>query len=120
MAITSKDIKNFCENLATVTSCINSTLACAPYFEEAVQHCEGLQCVHVRNFVGIGAVKYMPAFLRGQDLAPAVSQQIDDLNRTLAERLSELDPLYSVGQTTEGAICICLGVVRAAVIQFYI
>eukprot|EP01096_Ripella_sp_DP13-Kostka_P007214 TRINITY_DN2622_c0_g2_i1.p1 TRINITY_DN2622_c0_g2~~TRINITY_DN2622_c0_g2_i1.p1 ORF type:complete len:373 (+),score=159.42 TRINITY_DN2622_c0_g2_i1:325-1443(+) len=108
--ITTNDIESFCENLAKITSCINATLSCGPLFQEAVQKCPGLQIVDVRNFVGIGAVRYLPSFLRGIELAPELHSQINEANANLALQLSQVDPLYSLGQSTDGSSCICLGV----------
>lgn len=113
MGICDRDIELFCSTLARVTECINASLSCAPDFEEAIQLLDGFQCVYVRNFVGIGAVRYMPSFLRGQELAPELISQIDQVNSQLAEKLKEVDPLFSCGQTTEGTICIKIGVVRS-------
>lgn len=55
--IESSDVRAFVERLSKVIQCINATLSCAPDFEEEVQTHQGLQIVHVRNFVGIGAVR---------------------------------------------------------------
>lgn len=57
MRIDGADIRLFVDRLKKAIECINSTLSCAPDFEEVIQTCKGLQCVFVRNFVGIGAVR---------------------------------------------------------------
>lgn len=110
ISIETSDVRAFVERLTRAIDCINSTLSCAPAFEEEIQKFKGLQCVHVRNFVGIGAVRYLPNFLRGVNLAPEVSQKVDQVNSRLAKELSEIDVLFSEGTTTEGKICVCLGV----------
>ena len=104
------DVRNFVDRLSRAIECINSTLSCAPDFEEEVQKIPVLQCVHVMNFVGIGAVRYLPKFLRGVHLSPEVSQEVDNVNASLAKELAKTDPLYSEGTTTDGKICVCLGV----------
>jgi len=108
--ISTEDIKRFVTQLEHVTQCINAALSCAPQFEEVIQTCPGLQCVHVRNFVGIGAVRYLPSFLRGVNLALEVNQEVDAVNSTLAAHLNDVDGLFSEGKTTEGKTCVCLGV----------
>jgi len=104
------DVRAFVDRLGRAIECINATLSCAPDFEEEAQTHQGLQCVHVRNFVGIGAVRYLPNFLRGVNLAPEVSQEVDAVNSLLAKELAKQDVLFSEGTTTEGKICVCLGV----------
>ena len=110
MGISQSEISKFTESLSRATQCINATLSCATSFEEAIQSCEGLHCVHVRNFVGIGAVRYLPPFFRGSELSSDVAEEINALNLNLAKKLAEIDPLFSVGKTVEGQTCICLGV----------
>jgi phosphoglycerate dehydrogenase-like enzyme len=58
MSISDANISEFVTALATACSCINATLSCAPVFEEDIQRFDNLQCVVVRNFVGLGAVRY--------------------------------------------------------------
>lgn len=110
MRIDGTDIRVFVDRLKKAIECINATLSCAPDFEEVIQTCKGLQCVFVRNFVGIGAVRYLPTFLRGVNLADEVSAEVDNVNSFLAKELATIDSLFSEGTTTEGKTCVCLGV----------
>lgn len=57
MNIENSDVRAFVDRLGRAIECINATLSCAPDFGEEVQTHQGLQLVHVRNFVGIGAVR---------------------------------------------------------------
>jgi len=115
--ITSGAVKTFVNDLTQVTSCINATLSCAPLFEETIQNFPGLSCVEVRNFVGIGAIRYLPNFLRGSQLAPEVSQEVDLVNGILARHLNEVDNLFTEGTTTDGRSCVCLGVETKPITQ---
>jgi hypothetical protein len=55
--------------------------------------------------------RYHPKFLQSDVLAPDVRAELDSLNSTLAKKLQTLDPLFSERLTTNGFVCLCLGVV---------
>jgi hypothetical protein len=108
--VSKQSIGNFVGNLKKLTELINQTVKSRPAFRGAVIKIEGLNNVKVVNFVGLGAVRYTPKYLQGPSLAPEVRAEIDEVNKNLAEKLGQQDPLFSQGLTVEGDVCVCLGV----------
>jgi hypothetical protein len=53
----------------------------------------------------------MPSFLRGNELSDEVRREIDKLNAQLASQLAQEDSLFSEGRTTDGDVCVLVGVV---------
>eukprot|EP01114_Cavostelium_apophysatum_P023642 TRINITY_DN8973_c0_g1_i1.p1 TRINITY_DN8973_c0_g1~~TRINITY_DN8973_c0_g1_i1.p1 ORF type:complete len:770 (-),score=192.75 TRINITY_DN8973_c0_g1_i1:43-2319(-) len=111
LSINDGTISEFMNILKMETTLIDSTLQCQEAFRMSVERFNDLSVVQVDNFVGLGAVRYVPSYLSQalDTLAPDVAAEIDSLNSTLAFRLSD-DPLYSESKTTDGSICVSLGV----------
>lgn len=74
---------------------------------------KGLYNVKVENFIGLGAVRFVPHWLGTNEFGEMILKEIDNLNEQLAQELSKGDPLFwKLGKTIEGYSCVCLGVVR--------
>jgi len=92
------------------TSLIDATLNCQQFFAESIQQYDGLKSVEASNFVGLGAVQYVPSYLAEAVLSEEVKKEIDGLNATLAARLHDIDAIFSEGRAVDGSVCVCLGV----------
>eukprot|EP01099_Mayorella_cantabrigiensis_P004857 TRINITY_DN3736_c0_g4_i2.p1 TRINITY_DN3736_c0_g4~~TRINITY_DN3736_c0_g4_i2.p1 ORF type:complete len:637 (-),score=150.63 TRINITY_DN3736_c0_g4_i2:492-2372(-) len=102
-------IDKFVTSLGVETNLIDATMRCRAHFRQAVIQ-EGLEYVEVPNFVGLGAVRYVPTYLATANLAPEVQSELDSLNAALVVRLQQDDQLFSEGRTIDSHVCVCIGV----------
>jgi hypothetical protein len=94
-------VATFCDNLFIESNLISSFVASRPAFRKAVSAKEGLLLVNSvpPNLLGLGTVRYRPAFLaalagtakEGDKLAVLV----DDLNKQIVAALNEANPVRS-------------------------
>jgi len=120
LEITEETISKFLEIIQLETTLIESTIQCRESFNEIVSKSEGLSVVHVDNFIGLGAVRYVPPYLSANldafassgdsdGLTMDIIKEIDSINYTLASNLSG-DPLFGISSTPDGKICVTMGV----------
>ena len=89
------DIASFVDNLALETHLIDSSLVCHKLFHDMVERQLDLCNVEVDSFIGLGALRYVPAFLIGSEMSLELASEMDRLNAALAKKLSEIDPIFS-------------------------
>jgi len=104
---------------------LNSTLAFQSYFSDLINSHDDFTTVHVAGHVVLGAVRYVPSYLRNSVLGPEVRKEIDDLNSNLASRLhsNNSNVFYTVTTTTsnpEVAVAISPGLITAALAKQYV
>lgn len=111
LTIKDGEMDAFIQGLNSETTLINATLQHAATFRECMERYQGLVNVKVTNFVGLGAIRYVPSYLSSShDQGIDVKKELDNLNSTLAQQLIQLDPLFGKDKTTGGDTCITLGV----------
>jgi len=115
MQMTEQTLEAFLRVLILEVNLIDSTLNCRTAFAAAVdkRNKEGLHNVRTANFVGLGAVQFIPPYLAQMStsgIQVEVREECDSINKQLAAKLRERDSLFSEGRTLDGAACICLGV----------
>jgi hypothetical protein len=119
-------VETFVSNLSLEIELIDATLKYKTCFKQHVwsNAARGLYAVDVPNFVGLGAVRYIPPLLlTGQipsitdppspppgpaGIGPKLEEEIDRLNILLAKKLVE--SIYQLSKDIEGHSCILLGV----------
>lgn len=110
-SLTESQMDSIVKLLNTELTMIDSTLNHREKFSESIAKLDGLRSVPTGNFIGLGAVRYTPAFLASQkNLADDVRQEIDSLNATLAAKLNEIDEVFSEGKSVDGDTCVFVGV----------
>lgn len=108
------------EMISVETNLIDATLSCKNEFKEAISKYPGLTFVEVDNFVGLGAVRYVPPYLSqsldtlvqasAPDLYSEVNKEIDEINTIIAETLAGDETLFSKSTTLDGKVCVTIGV----------
>jgi len=123
-------VETFVSNLSLEIELIDATLKYKTCFKQYVwsNALKGLYAVDVPNFVGLGAVRYIPPLLlTGQlpiitdppspppvpfGIGPKLEEEIDRLNILLANKLvvTQEKSIYQLSKDIEGHSCILLGV----------
>ena len=99
--ISNEVVTEFCKNLLVQIQIRISTILFREYFQEKADKSKSLFHVETdKLFVGLGAVRYIPPFLKNQkEMAPLIESQLDVLNSALAQQLSEIDSSFTEGFT---------------------
>eukprot|EP01121_Diplochlamys_sp_Union-15-3_P018548 TRINITY_DN676_c0_g2_i1.p1 TRINITY_DN676_c0_g2~~TRINITY_DN676_c0_g2_i1.p1 ORF type:complete len:764 (-),score=131.17 TRINITY_DN676_c0_g2_i1:47-2338(-) len=108
--ITSEHINTFVGNLNTEISLINATISLRGDFSAILQSYSGLIPVDIANFVGLGAVRYVPPYLSKGVHQGRLKEELDKLNEAVAENLNNLHQIYKPAVDVNGFKCIALRV----------
>jgi len=127
-------VDTFASNLRLDIELIDATLRQKGYFQKLVWNhaVKGLYNVDVPNFVGLGAVRYIPPLNTPvtsdpptspppapSKLGPKLQQEIDRLNEMLAAKLMSTNEksIYQKAKDLLGHSCIVLGVDTTPMVQ---
>eukprot|EP01120_Amphizonella_sp_Union-15-10_P011943 TRINITY_DN5202_c0_g1_i4.p1 TRINITY_DN5202_c0_g1~~TRINITY_DN5202_c0_g1_i4.p1 ORF type:complete len:554 (-),score=143.72 TRINITY_DN5202_c0_g1_i4:10-1671(-) len=103
-------INAFVTTLNKEISLIDATISQRRYFKEVVSQIPGLLPVEVSNFVGLGAVRYIPVLFAKGHQAGRLKEELDKLNNEVAEHLQTIHEIYRPAIDINGFKCIALSV----------
>eukprot|EP01121_Diplochlamys_sp_Union-15-3_P018545 TRINITY_DN676_c0_g1_i2.p1 TRINITY_DN676_c0_g1~~TRINITY_DN676_c0_g1_i2.p1 ORF type:complete len:775 (-),score=142.29 TRINITY_DN676_c0_g1_i2:344-2623(-) len=108
--ITTELIHTFIKNLDTEITLITATISLRDYFSTVLQNYSGLIPVEIANFVGLGAVRYVPPYLSKGVHQGRLKEELDKINQAVAEKLNNLNQIYKPAVDVNGFKCIALHV----------
>eukprot|EP01119_Soliformovum_irregulare_P020709 TRINITY_DN6758_c0_g1_i2.p1 TRINITY_DN6758_c0_g1~~TRINITY_DN6758_c0_g1_i2.p1 ORF type:complete len:687 (-),score=229.67 TRINITY_DN6758_c0_g1_i2:33-2093(-) len=111
--LTSEMIDMLITALQVETSLIETTLRFREVFKSKVESLEGLENIKVHNFVGLGAIRYVPKFLGDSPTVGInIKQEVDSLNTSLGQQLrdGQKDTRFNIETSEDGNTCITVGV----------
>jgi len=103
-------LETFVDKLKIDIQLIDASLSHRELFKSKIKVIDALENVAVIHHVGLGAVRFIPSYLSGTVLANDIKTEIDTLNSTLASRLYAENPIFYEGTTSDGSICVRVGV----------
>lgn len=126
--ITLEAIEAFIHNIKLETQLIDESLECRKLFHNLVEQfkSDGLIESSIPNFVGVGAVRYVPPMLRPLDdeevsysrrqshkfkeLCDELSREVDELNRRAIVKLQETSQIFYEEADVNGLVSIAIRV----------
>lgn len=118
VSLTEDDLEAFIVGLENQTSILNATVCQRQKFMQLIEKEEKLEMVEIPHWAGLGGVCYIPPELRQntQDGDPETGhleqmQLTNHRNLQLLNQLRSLDSAFSLGEGSDGRMCIRFGMV---------
>ncbi|XP_025110203.1 putative pyridoxal-dependent decarboxylase domain-containing protein 2 [Pomacea canaliculata] len=109
---TKEDMEHFIESLLSNISVLNASTLQRKRFQMVVEAQPNLKIVHLQNWAGLGAVRYIPdLYLSHEDLDEKDFEGINSINAELVHQLKAKDTAFSIGHTDSGEVCVKFGLI---------
>uniref|UniRef100_W8BKZ1 Pyridoxal-dependent decarboxylase domain-containing protein 1 n=1 Tax=Ceratitis capitata TaxID=7213 RepID=W8BKZ1_CERCA len=107
---TSENLEGFAQNLEGNVDILRATIKHKATFIELVEKSDVLRLVNLPEWAGMGGVRFVPEGWESL-LTDQAKTELNKLNADLVDALKSTDNAFSLGEGTDGLICVRFGMV---------